>query len=342
MTLIQIFARCCLLLACSGLWTPILAAEIVDMAGREVSVPDSLRRVFGSAPPLNVLLHVVAPDVMVGLSFAVPPQGKEYFPARIADLPVLGGVFGMGPQMNGEKVFALKPDLALAWESPFVDGAVVEAAFAKMGLPVVFIKLDSLGDWPSALRFTGKLLGRENRAEAAARYVEEALVRLGKLRSIPAEKRVRVYYAESPDGLATDCNESFHTEAIELAGGYNVYRCTPQSHMGMERVNLEQILLWQPDVILTHDRDFAATVGKEPRWRMVKAVREGRVVVAPRFPHNWIDRPPSMMRALGAQWLANLLYPKDYPFDLEAETRRFYREFFGLELSEAQFQALFR
>ena len=55
---------------------------------------------------------------------------------------------------------------------------------------------------------------------------------------------------------------------------------------------------------------------------------------------NWVDRPPSFMRALGIQWLANALYPKQFPLDLEAETRRFYRLFFGVDLSDAQLVAL--
>jgi ABC-type Fe3+-hydroxamate transport system substrate-binding protein len=39
----------CLLLASAA-----QAREITDMAGRKVTIPDDARRVFGSAPPLNV------------------------------------------------------------------------------------------------------------------------------------------------------------------------------------------------------------------------------------------------------------------------------------------------
>ena len=335
------FFSCCAVIFLA-LCTPLHAAEITDHAARKLVVPDAPQRVFGSAPPLNVLLHAIAPEVMVGLSFAVPPEGRRYFPAQLAQLPVLGGVFGMGPSMNSEAVLALKPDLALAWKSPFIDGEKVTATFDKMGLPVVFIKLDTLADWPAALRFTGKLLGKEAKAEAEARYVEEAIARLDKLKAIPLEQRPKVYYAEGPDGLASDCEQSFHTEAIELAAGYNVYRCTPTNHMGMDKVSMEQILLWQPDIILAHDRQFAASIRDNPRWQNIKAVREGKVYFAPRWPHNWIDRPPSMMRALGAQWLASLFYPQDFPLDLKAETLRFYQLFLQKDLSDAEYEELFR
>ena len=35
---------------------PAPAREIVDMAGRHVQIPDRIERVYGSAPPLSVLL----------------------------------------------------------------------------------------------------------------------------------------------------------------------------------------------------------------------------------------------------------------------------------------------
>ncbi len=321
----------------------IQAREITDMAGRKVSLPDKIERVFGSAPPLNVLLHAVAPETMIGLSFPVTDEAKPFFPPRLQGLPVVGGIFGMGQQMNAETVLGMKPDIALAWKSPFIDQGKIESAFAKIGVPLVFIQLDTLSDWPAALRFTGQLLGHEKSAEAQARYIEQTLNKVAKVvATVPEAKRPRVYYAEGPDGLATDCHRSFHTEAIELAGGYNVYRCEPKDHMGMERVSLEQVLAFAPDVIVTQEKAWAAGVRNDPRWQGIPAVKAGRIHVVPRWPHNWVDRPPSMMRVLGVQWLASLFYPKAYRLDLRRETREFYQLFLGVSLTDAQLDSLLK
>lgn len=307
------------------------AREITDMAGRKTVIPDKVTRVFGSAPPLNVLLNAVAPDAMIGVSFKIEEPAKRFFPAHVQGLPVVGGIFGVGQQMNPETVLALKPDLALAWKSPFVDQAKIEESFAKMGVPVVFITLDTLADWPKALRFTGRLLGRSDAAEAQAAYIEKTLAKLAAtVGKVPESRRPRVYYAEGTDGLATDCNHSFHTEAIELAGGYNVYRCKPKDHMGMEKISIEQVLAFNPEIIIVQDRSAAAAIHGDPRWQGVRAVKTGRIHLVPRWPHNWVDRPPSAMRALGAQWLANIFYPDLYPFDVRREGRDFYRLFFGV------------
>ena len=267
---------------------PGLARTVTDMLGRTVTVPDRIERVFGSAPPLNVLLHAVAPEAMVGVSFPIPEPAGRYFPPSVRKLPVVGGIFGMGQQMNAETVLALRPDVALAWQSPFIDRERIESAFAKMGVPVVFIRLDDLDDWPAALRFAGRLLGREAAAENKAADIEQVLQRLrAAVAAVPSEGRPRVYYAEGADGLATDCHRSFHTEAIELAGGYNVYRCTPKDHMGMERISLEQVLAFNPEVILVQEPAAMAAIGADPRWAAISAVQSGRIPFVPRWPHNW-------------------------------------------------------
>lgn len=93
------------------------AAEITDMAGRKVVIPDRIERVFGSAPPLNVLQHAVSSERMAGLSFRIEEPAKKFFPPHLQSLPVAGGIFGLGQQMNAETVLALRPDIALAWKT---------------------------------------------------------------------------------------------------------------------------------------------------------------------------------------------------------------------------------
>jgi iron complex transport system substrate-binding protein len=317
------------------------AREITDMAGRKVVVPDRIERVWGSAPPLSVLLAMVAPDKMTGVNLVFAPEARRYLPPGLADLPVLGGVYGVGRAANAEEVLANRPQVALAWKSPFVDRAMVEGFFSKIGVPVVFVGLDTLADWPAAIRFTADLLGSTETSTAQADYIVKTLARVKATVGPIAEKdRVRVYYAEGPTGLATDCHRSFHTEAIELANGWNIHRCEPRNHVGMESISLEQIIDGDPQVILAQDPKFAAAVLKDPRWQAVRAVKDGRVYAVPQWPMNWLDRPPSAMRALGIQWLAQLFYPTRFSVDLRSETRDFYRLFLHVSVTDVDLDAL--
>jgi iron complex transport system substrate-binding protein len=319
----------------------VVAREVTDMAGRSVTIPDHITRVFGSSPPVNVLLHVVAPQTMVGLSFKITDPAKKFYSPHLQSLPVLGGAFGFGKSMNPETVMAIKPDLALSWQHPLLERSKSEKAFARIGVPVVFLKLDTLADWAAAFRFTGALLDRQDETEPKAQYIDDALAKLiDRLASVPEASRPRVYYAEGADGLATDCHRSLHAEAIELAGGYNVYRCESKDHKGREPISIEQVLAFDPDIIVVQDPTAIRTLHADSRWQGVRAVRNNHIHAVPRWPYNWLDRPPSFMRALGAQWLANLFYPERFPLDLKKETRTFYQLFFGVSLSDAEVDEL--
>jgi len=329
-----------LLFTLTGLSTA-WARDVIDMQGRTVSVPEKISKIYGSAPPLTALLYALAPDMLVGVNTPFSNEDKAFLSPRAAALPDLGGVFGMGRQVNPETLLGIKPDVALAWKSDYIDQATIETPFKNIGVPLLYIKLDTLSDWPQALEYVGRLLGREARSKELAQYLRQTLSRVEKAVSgLSDSQKVRVYYAESPDGFATDCNRSFHTEAIELAGGYNVYRCEPKDHSGMERVSAEQILLFAPQLILSQDRSFLTSVKTDQRWKNIPAVQAGKVYAIPRSPFNWIDRPPSYMRAIAILWLTNMFYPDRLPLDIRKETKQFYRLFLNVNLSDANVEAL--
>lgn len=317
--------------------------EITDMLGRKVVLPAKISKVYGSSPPANHLLYAVAPDLMAGLSFPVSEADKRFLRPQTPSLPLLGAVMGQGRQFNPEEILKAKPDFVLAWVDRFGNASDTEARFAKIGLPVVIIRLDSLDDYPATLKFLGDLLGRGERAEALSSYVSAAITRVTEaVKSIPPEQRLRVYYTQTSDGLTTECDQSFHVEPIRMAGGDNVHHCQQTTHQGMEKVSLEQIIAYHPQLILTQDRNFAQSLADKPEWRNVDAVKSGRVVVIPRTPFNWVDRPPSFMRALGIQWLTNLFYPDRYPLDLKAETKAFYKLFLGVDVSDSDLDLILK
>ena len=304
---------------------PAAAREIVDMTGRRVVLPERVERVYATAPPVALVVYAVDPSALLGWNFPpyLPrPDDKARFIAPAAqNLPVIGNMMGHGQQTGLEALLALKPDVVVAWANTFIEGAPLEKRFADAGVPLVLMKIDTLADYPRAFALMGEILNAPTRAAELADYVSEALVRLDAHVAALKPPRVKVYYAESPDGLATDCDMSIHAEAIRRAGGDNVYRCRQAELVGLEHVSIEEIIVWAPDVIVTADEAFAGRAAADPRWRAVKAAADGAIVRIPRVPFNWIDRPPGYMQALGAQFLAHRFYPDAYPLDVRAETK---------------------
>ncbi len=323
-----------------ALWLMLSAAagarEIVDMAGRHITVPEQVRRIYAAQPYTHVLTYMVAPETLIGHLSVIREDERRLFRPETAKLPLLGGSPGGGPAVNLERVLAARPDLVLLKGNATSGVDRAAEKYAQIGLPVVFVDLEKMDDYPAAIEFLGRLTGRGEKAKQMADHARRAFAAVDHaVAAIPEEQRVRVYYAESADGLATECDQSFHADAIRRAGGRIVHRCLLKTHMGMEKVSLEQVIAYDPEVIVANDPQFEATVYGDPRWQKVKAVAERRVWTVPRSPFNWIDRPPSATRILGVQWLAARLYPQVYPIDLRREVQEFHRLFMGIEPTAA-------
>jgi len=100
-------------------------------------------------------------------------------------------------------------------------------------------------------------------------------------------------------------------------------------------VSIEQVLVWNPEVIVTIDQEFAASVRNDPSWASVKAVRDNRIHLSPNAV-RWVDFPPSVNRLIGLWWLAKILYPERFPEDLRTLTQEFYSRFYHVTPSAAQ------
>jgi iron complex transport system substrate-binding protein len=141
--------------------------------------------------------------------------------------------------------------------------------------------------------------------------------------------------------LETGLKGSINTEIIERAGGRNVADAQDQRR-GIANVSPEQLLLWNPDIIVTWDRNFHDKISlqKDPVWQSLKAVQDKRVYLAPTAPFGWIDRPPSVNRLIGLSWLANIFHGEKFPFDIRSETRAFYKLFYHVDITEPDLETL--
>ena len=324
---------------CLGLWLggAAQARSIIDMAGRQVEVPAAITKVYATAPPATWMVHALGPDLLAGLNRPLPREGRRFLDPRTVRLPVLGGWFGQGRMANLESLLQLRPQVVVAfrWQGRSVPWKI-EQTLEPLGLPVVSMVISGLDDFPAVFRFLGRLCNRPQRAQALAVHAEQTLASLARLRDgLPREQRPVVYYAEGPQGLQTECHSSFHAELIQLCGGINPHRCLARTIYGMDKISLEQVLAYDPQVILVQDPRFYKAVFQDPRWRRVRAVARGGVYLIPSLPLNWFDRPPSFMRLLGAHWLAAKLHPQRHPVDLAAKTVEFFKLFLGVELDPA-------
>ncbi len=205
--------------------------------------------------------------------------------------------------------------------------------------PYIYVVDEDITDYVKIFRFLGKALNREERGNKLADYSEKIFQKTIKtVEKTAKNKRPRVYYAEGVDGLSTECDDSIHVQLLKLAGDVNVHRCKTTSHKGFEKVSMERILKYDPQVIIVQEQMFYDKIYKSPIWSKIDAVKNKKVYLIPKAPFNWFDRPPSFMRIMSLNWLMNILYPDDYKIDLKSETKEFYKLFMGVDLSQKQLE----
>jgi iron complex transport system substrate-binding protein len=316
------------------------ARPFTDSADRRIDVPDEVRRVFPAGPPASVTLYMSAPEKMLGWTRAPSTEARPFLPTRYAELPELGRLTGRGNTVNLENVVRLMPDLVLdVGDTSATYVSLADRVQEQTDIPAVLVG-GRLDETPTTLRTVGALLGASERAETLARYAEGVLAGVQKeTAKIPPAKRPSVYVARGPHGLETAVAGSIGSEVVDLVGARNVAG-KDTAPRAIVDVSPEQILAWQPDVILTIDRRFHATIRTDPVWRDVKAVQAGQIHFVPDLPFSWLDNPPAPNRLIGLLWLGKLLYPASFPQDIRAEARRFYALFYQQEPSDAQLDGI--
>lgn len=307
------------------------AKDVIDMAGRKLVLPEKITKVYAAQPYTTVLAYMLAPELMIGQLSATNGPEKRFLRPEYASKPILGAEAGHGQEANFETILAAKPDFVLLKGNAQTEATRSTERYAKFGIPVVFADLENIDDYAAGIEFFGKLVGKEEKARKMAAHARAALAEVDRaVATIAPDKRVKVYYAESADGLATECDQSFHADAIKRAGGEIVHKCILKTHVGMDKISLEQIIAYDPEYIVSNDPKFEESVYSDPRWKDVKAVANRHVLTVPRTPFNWIDRPPAVTRIIGIQWLAYHFYPQAFRKDMRRELIDFHQLFLGI------------
>ena len=323
---------------CSGMVYAADTRTITDMTGRTVIVPVEITSVLGTSPPTTEAVYMIDPEVLIGLNFAF--NNTKYVPAKYANLPNVGGQ-QMGNTLNYETFLSMNPDIILYGSSPGINASgTIDPIQGKLNpIPVVGVE-DSTNakDYSSEITFLGDILNKQNQAAELNQFYDNVYQNVtSKVASIPDEKKVRVYYAEGSDGLKTDPEVSDHAQLITICGGKNVADVSEKGSGGMSPVSMEQVISWNPDLIIAGDSTFYQSVLSDPNWKDINAVKNHKVYLIPNQPFGWIDRPPGVNRIIGIPWLAKVFYPDQFSdMDFSALIKEFYSKFLHYDLTDKE------
>ncbi len=318
---------------------------ITDMAGRKVEIPEKINKVYVNHQPGVVLMHTIDLDLLCGYAFDLLPWEKRFIPEKYLSLPILGTIGGNNSG-NKEVIMAAKPDIAIMFT--YLEDMTIGLADdfqASTGIPVVMAEMTTK-KIPEVYRFVGKIIDREERCNKLADYCEKVLAKAEKINNeIKNSEKVKVYYAQGPKGLISSASGTSHGEIIDFAGGFNVVEKMNAAD-GRISVNMEQVMVWNPEVILLADRIHSSNPKEKDAnkllqslhdgWKDIKACKDGKVYFVPCIPYNILDMPPAVNRIIGILWLGNILYPGKYSCDIRKEFYEFYNLFYNYKATDEE------
>jgi len=284
-------------------------------------------------------LMAVAPDLLGTIPNAYADSDAKYIPQSIQNLPVVGQFYG-ADNINYESIAALGPSLIIDIGEP--KNTIVEdmdSISANIGIPAIHITATTQNT-PDVFRTLGKLLGREDKGEQIAEFCEMVLSQADGVMKQVGDNKANVLYCVGADGLSVIANGSYQSSTFDYVANNLAVVDSPSAKGTGNTSNLEQISVWNPDIILFGPDSVYSAAASDPAWNKMQAISSGQYYQVPEGPYNWMSSPPSINMYLGLIWLPKVLYPQYATYDLFSEVQQYYNLFYGYNLTQADFDAI--
>lgn len=307
---------------------------VTDSAGRDVEIPAEITAIATSGGTAQMILMTIAPDLLVGLSSSPSTAQRPYFPESMWRLPTFGQFYGSKASLNMEALIDAEPQLIIdLGDRKLSIRQDMNTIQRQTGIPTIFLEA-TLETMPEAYRTLGRILHREEQAEALAQFIEKTTAMAAEnAAQIPENERKSVLFGTGSTGLACNAQGSSQADVIEIVGAVNAIIPEEVTNRGGgTTVSLEEVYTVDPDVILLSAGGPYAQL-ETNEWRGLSAVQNGTYYQIPNLPYDWMASPPSVNRVLGVWWLGNLLYPELYDYDMVSVAQEYYRLFWHYDLT---------
>ncbi|MET3599710.1 ABC transporter substrate-binding protein [Martelella mangrovi] len=310
--------------------------EITDQAGREVVLEKPAERV--ASIPMPMASTLIAIDGGVEKQVGMNPVAKQ---------AVLDGILGKiypeakdipsditAPNFipNVEELAATNPDLVIQWAD---RGNDLVDPITNAGLTTMLISYGTEEKARDYMTMSAVAMGRDDRIGPLIEWREDVA-------SDIAEKAAAIDEADKPKVLyllraqetlkASGAKNNYNTWYIELTGGRSA---SADLEANGVTINPEQIAAWNPDVILLNNFESDISperIYEDPILSLTNAAQNHKVYRMPLGGYRW--DPPNTESPLTWMWLAEILHPDVFDYDLRAEMKDAYAKIYDYDLSE--------
>lgn len=315
---------------------------LTDQGGRTVTLEKPAERI--ASIPIPMASTIIAMDGGTSKLVGMNPTAKSAIVEG-----VLGRIFPEAKDIpsditapnfipNVEELAATNPELVIQWAD---YGADLVDPITNAGLNVALISYGTEEKARYYQNMVATAMGKADRAAEINGWRDVVAKELSeKAKAIPADQRPKVLYlGRALENLTASGNKgNYNAWYIDLVGGVNASASVEGNGT---TISPEQIAEWNPDVILLNS--FEAKLGidriyNDPILSLTKAAQEKKVYKMPLGGYRW--DPPSQESPLTWMWLANLLHPDVFAYDLRAEMKTAYKTLYNYELNDADIDGI--
>ena len=206
-----------------------------------------------------------------------------------------------------------------------------EEVLSGNGLTKLHHDIQNPETYISLIRHFGKLIQHDAAAEKLAVYMETKLTVI-KQALVAIKKKPRVYYAMGKPNFCLN-GERFENQLVEVAGGISENKKISGSGRPGVGITYDILKSLNPEVIFISSflsstvEDFYHEFPED--MLAIDAVKNHRIYTQP--GPCWDFGSPRWI--LGLMYIANVLHPKMFNFDIISEAKMFYREFYNLDFN---------
>lgn len=302
---------------------------VMDQNGNPVTIPYNVTRV---APMIGAMAHMTAllgdsNEIVCAADSNLNATFRKIFPVYVQANPK-----GLSTS-NVEDVIASG---AQVFYGPITDAPTI-AKYQAAGIAVIPLNSFSTVDQMKAnIRKIAEILGGDApaKAEAFCTYYDTQIAYC--INKTAGLGQVKILDLSVTAGAmstinSTDICSVYMTDAggVNVAGDLTV----------VSGISSENVIQWNPDVIITLSADSKAWILAQPTLQNVSAIKNGKVYVVPWGTYLWSVR--SAEGAMMPLWLAKIMHPDAFSdLDMNNVVKDYYSRFYGYNVSDAEIAAI--
>lgn len=299
---------------------------VTDMGGTEVEVPTNpTKYADGWYAHNEITIMLTGAEGLVATHCA-----EKDYPWMYKVCPNMANATAtFGKDFNFEDLVALEPQVIFDSTDDLRDKAT------EAGIPLVNCMFKTFDDMKKSIELTATVYGGDA-PDIAKKYnaeLDQVLADVkAKTDKLADSERVSVLHGNAVHDLTIDGTNTIIDDWIKAAGGKNAVTESTQGN-AQAKFSLEQIVAWNPDVIITGKADDVDAILNDESWSTINAVKNKQVYVNPKGVFGW-DRY-GVEELLQIQWAAATLHPELFSdLKIEDKVKDFYKTYLNYNLTD--------